>query len=590
MCGVYRQECLRAIFPDVRTSRSVALGLLLVAPSVLSAQGLVRARACFGELVTSITFSQRPPAFGGRLAEADRIWQEVTGLPHHTTRSNLIRSYLPVRVGDRCTEFVRHEAERVIRGQPFIADAVVRPIPDGVGRVRLEVDTVDELPLTFSGSLGHGTVSSLGVGNANYDGTGLTASVSFERGFEYRDGLGFEVTQFGLLDRPWTATARARRAPTGESWGLEFAKPLLTDLQATSFHTGVNSATDYYGLTRPVGDAIALFVRRSAYDAGIVWRLGTPGGTVGLLGALLMGEDSRVDRDNFVALSDSGVVPVAPMPQLLTGIAPFTVTRLTAVAGYRRLTYKTVKNFDALRAQQDVASGSQLIVIGGPSLRASSGESDYFGVADFYAANGGPGSFVEARVVGEARLAKVDRAMKGIVGSLDIAWYSRPDSVRTRLVTGELAGIRQLTYPMQLTFTDLEGGLRGFVNSHEAGNARLVIRAEERRLLRWLLPRGDLAWATFADVGRLWAGNSPFTRTSDVKAALGLSLLGSYPSGSMRVYRLDVAIPLNNGGGSSWEVRLSATDVTHWLLREARDVTRARSAAVPRNVLNFAPR
>jgi hypothetical protein len=58
----------------------------------------------------------------------------------------------------------------------------------------------------------------------------------------------------------------------------------------------------------------------------------------------------------------------------------------------------------------------------------------------------------------------------------------------------------------------------------------------------------------------------------------------------MRVYRLDVGFPLNNSGGSAWEVRLSANDISHWILREARDVTRARSAAVPRNVLNFAPR
>jgi hypothetical protein len=576
----------RKLFPAL-------LSAALIAPVLaksLGAQGLARARPCRGERITAITYSQRPPAFGGRLVEADRLWQEVTGLPHTTTKSELVQAYLPVKIGDICTEFARHEAERVIRGQPYIADAVVRPIREADGTVRLEIDTIDELPLILFGSLGHGTLASLGVGNANFGGGGLAASVFVERGFDYRNGYGFDAVQYGFLGQPWNLALRARQSPTGEAWGVEFGNPLLTDLQRQSFHTGFTSTTDYYGLLRPTGDAIGLFVRRSAYDAGMVWRLGTPGRVIGLLGGLLMGEDSRIDRDNFVVLSDSGIVPTAPIPALLAGVAPFTVTRLAMVGGFRALTYKTVRNFDALRAQQDVATGSQLIVLAGPSLRASTGADDYFVNGDLYLASGGPGSFAELRIVGETRMQQVNRDLKGIVGSATAAWYTKPSPTRTRILNLELSGIRQLTYPMQLTFTDLEGGLRGFANSHEAGSARLVFRAEERQLLTWLQPKGDLAIAAFTDVGRMWAGSAPLSRMSDVKASVGLSLLGSYPSGGMRVYRLDVGVPLNNRGGSSWEVRLSANDITHWILREPRDVSRARSASVPRNVLNFAPR
>ena len=181
-------------------------------------------------------------------------------------------------------------------------------------------------------SLGHGTLASLGVGNGNYGGNGLAANVFFERGFNYRNGYGFDAVQYGFLGMPWNLALRAKQGPTGEAWGVEFGNPLLTDLQQRSFHTGITSTTDYYGLLRPAGDAIGLFVRRSGYDAGMVWRLGSPGRVTGLLGGLLMGEDSRIDRDNFVVLSDSGIVPTAPIASLLTGVAPFTVTRLAAVA------------------------------------------------------------------------------------------------------------------------------------------------------------------------------------------------------------------------------------------------------------------
>jgi hypothetical protein len=487
LCGGYPAGVPEVNFPPVTPLRHPLLRLAPVlgwlAGGTLGAQGLIPARPCSGEVITGITYTQRPPAFGGRLAEADRLWQSVTGLPHTTTRSELIRTYLPVRAGDTCTEFARHETERVIRGQPYIASAVVRPIPDGTGRVKLAIETVDELPLILFGSLGHGTLSSLGVGNGNFGGNGLSVSVFAERGFTYRNGFGFDAVQYGVGGRPWSVAVRAKRAPTGESWGAEFANPFLTDLQPVGFHTGVTSVTDYYGVVRPAGDAAALFVRRSAYDAGFVWRLGKPGGVVGLLGALVMGEDSRVDRNNFAALSDSGIVPIAPVPELLIGVAPFTVTRAAVVGGYRALTYKTVIGFDALRARQDVATGSQLVVIGGPSVRESSGAADYFALADLYLASGGPGSFVEMRLVGETRVQRVDRELKGVVGSVDAIWYSKPAPNRTRTVSAELSGVRALTYPLQLTFTDQEGGLRGFVNSHEAGGARAVVRIEERQLL-----------------------------------------------------------------------------------------------------------
>ena len=56
-------------------------------------------------------------------------------------------------------------------------------------------------------------------------------------------------------------------------------------------------------------------------------------------------------------------MPTAPIASLLTGVAPFTVTRLAAVAGYRALTYKTVRNFDALRAQQATTPMQFFIVL-----------------------------------------------------------------------------------------------------------------------------------------------------------------------------------------------------------------------------------
>jgi len=76
---------------------------LTFAPVSSESQGLVRARPCRGETITAITYTQRPPAFGGQLADANRLWSEFTALPHTTTRSDLVAHYVPVKVGDLCT-------------------------------------------------------------------------------------------------------------------------------------------------------------------------------------------------------------------------------------------------------------------------------------------------------------------------------------------------------------------------------------------------------------------------------------------------------------------------------------------------------
>jgi hypothetical protein len=153
-------------------------------------------------------------------------------------------------------------------------------------------------------------------------------------------------------------------------------------------------------------------------------------------------------------------------------------------------------------------------------------------------------------------------------------------------VTASVSGVEKVVLPVQLTFRDPSGGLIGYPDSRDAGGRRAVLRVEQRRLLPWVRPllrsRAAVAVGSFADVGKIWAGDVAYGATSPVRGSVGLSLYGSVPSTGKRVYRVDFAVPVNpEPGGSRFAIRLSSGDRTGTFWSEPRDVSRARAGSGP---------
>jgi hypothetical protein len=174
------------------------------------------------------------------------------------------------------------------------------------------------------------------------------------------------------------------------------------------------------------------------------------------------------------------------------------------------------------------------------------------------------------------------------VASGRLAWYAKPVDDLTQIASLELAAIQHLVFPLQLTFRDHDGGLRGFPDATLAGGRRAVVRLEERYLIRPFGPRADAAVAGFVDTGKLWAGDVPYGVTTPIIGAFGVSILGAYPAGGKRTYRLDLAIPYYPvRGNARWELRFSSADRSRMLWQEPGDVARARSGAAPSNLLSW---
>lgn len=542
--------------------------------------------ACDGDTVMAIQIRSRPAGATGLARDARALTARVLRAPHVSTRPGVIAAYLRLAEGSICTERERRESERLLRAQPFIASAAVRAVRVAPRQVRLTVDVVDEMRLMGAVGVSRGTLSSLLLGTQDYQGRGLAFSAHGERGFAYRSGYGISVVQYGLFGRPaFVALDAQRHAVDGQSVRLELARPYLTDLQRRAFHASIGLTSGYSGLRRPIGDDVSLYVRRTSYDIGWVTRLRrTSGrGTVALIGGALLGEDVRTSP-GFVIVSDTGLVegPANPYP-----FPAFATTRLAAIGGLRALRFITVSGFDALTAEQDMGVGVQVNLLAGSSILTPAHEGDVFLAGDLYAGVGGPASFVMARALAEARGIKRTHRWDGVVVSGRLSWYRNLTGVHAHLASLDMSGFQHLVFPAQLTFGDPEGGLLGFGGTSDAGSQRVVARVEERRLVHTFGSRADAAVGVFLTAGRLLAGDVPFGRTTPVRTAAGITLLGASPGGK-RTFRADLAFPLNAAPGDSrFELRISSTDRTRLLWREPADVARVRTGAVPASLMKW---
>jgi hypothetical protein len=169
-----------------------------------------------------------------------------------------------------------------------------------------------------------------------------------------------------------------------------------------------------------------------------------------------------------------------------------------------------------------------------------------------------------------------------VVGSTRTALYLGEGPGTVLILSDELSGGLRSRLPLQLTFNDRFGGLRGYRSAGVAGERRNVARGELRMSRRSAIRTADVGVGAFAEAGTLIAGDAPYGWTGS-RYSVGLSLLAAYPSRSKRMYRVDLAIPLarSGEGGGKVELRFGTEDRTTRFWQEPQDVARARTGEDP---------
>ncbi|HEX3534102.1 MAG TPA: hypothetical protein VHT23_07760 [Gemmatimonadaceae bacterium] len=545
---------------------------------------------CKGERISRIDVESNPPF----RVNGENIWQRAgrfAAKQHVTTKDWIIRRYLALQEGDRCTELRRSESERILRAQPFIADATVLAYPDSSGGIILNVTTVDEVSLIVGASVTSKSprFRALTLGEGNLLGRAIHAEAGWKTGYGFRDEYAAKVIDYQFMGRPYQARLEGGKRQLGSDWAMETAHPFLTDLQRISWRTTAGNSLGYFEFRRPNTDpnaaAVALRIQRSYSDIGGVIRVGPPLGRVALVGGSISFEDEKPGTQP-VLIGDSTVVPDTSQA-LINRYTTHQTARINGLWGVRNIHFVRVSGFDALEGTQDLRTGVELSTLVGKGVRLLRGkEQDWFGSTNLYAGAASQVAFTALEISGEGRRDQAGN-WDGILAHGRAALYMKPFNRQTFMSDLTWSGGWKQRIPFQLTFADRDGGLRGFRSSEAGGGRRLIGKVEDRYLIGRYKQAATVAVAGFAEAGKIWAGDTPFGVNTPLYASAGFSLLAASPPQSRRTVRADFAFPIKGQSDKRAEVRIVVTDFTRMFRIEPRDVTNSRERSVPASVFSW---
>ena len=544
-----------------------------------------RSVPCTGQRVNDIIIHSFAPTVAA-LRSVPGLAEFVRSV-HTTTRPDLIRRYLLMARGDLCTELRRAESERILRAQPFLADASVQAFPSDSGGVDLVVRTIDETAAVVGGAVTSESpfLTSARFGSANLGGAGMYLVGNWRHDPRFREGYGVKFTdyQFGAL--PYILNIEGQQNPLGDRWQIRSAHPFLTDLQRVAWTTRVGANDDYVFFSTDPDHQHGLSFQRQYFDFGGLVRVGPPG-RLNLFGASFSGQREMPSAAPLL-ITPAGAF--ADTTTAFTGrYTPQRVARVNALWGVRNIGFARVRGFDALTATQDIPVGFQLGTQVGRSVAALGGrDNDVFVSGDLYVGAANENAALRIQLQGEGRHNNDLGEWDGVVTSGRASQYLKLSDARTMIASVEWSGGWRMRIPFALTLGEDRGGVRGYSSEVEPGGRRGVVRLEDRYVIGQPFGLGDAGIGFFADAGRLWRADVPFGVSTPVRTSIGFSLLGSVPQRSARLWRLDVALPLNPGGARHLEFRIVSTDRTTFFWREPDDVLLARERTVPSSIFNW---
>lgn len=557
-------------------------------PSTAESMGHVLA-GCDGKIISAVVVHPAPPYSGDLPGVLGRA-ADLAGRVHETTRPRVAYAFLPLHEGDVCTEARRAESERVLRALPFIVRARITTADDGKGGVRLDVYTVDEISLIAEAGVQSTTpfVNRLRLGDGNVDGSGMLAQADWRDGYFYRNHFGGQFIAYTLAGKPIGLDLQGSRDELGGGWEGTLVRPFYSDYQPLAWLVDggtVHGFVPFQPATSP--NDVDLDYYRYFLQLGALVRLGRPGHLT-VYGVTLSQERESPGRRPII-LGDSGAVRDT-VDTFASQYQSTQVARINAFWGFRDITYRRVQGFDALTADQDMAVGVQFGTQLGHSLDLLGARGqDVFSSSTLYAGWGTRRTFFGIQATGEGREDLLTQRWDGILAGTRLAWYYKPATNHTIIVSSEGGlGLHQ-RLPFALYMSDPDGGVRGYASAHITGGARDVNRIEERWSWGTFRRIADIGMATFVDAGRMWAEGVPYgVNTSEIIGA-GFSLLAAVPPHSKRLIRIDFGQPITRAPYSSFEIRFSTTDNTSSFYTEPRDLARARERTVPTSVFQFPP-
>ncbi|HKW47921.1 MAG TPA: hypothetical protein VJN70_10760 [Gemmatimonadaceae bacterium] len=555
------------------------LPFLAITATIARAQDSTSTPSCDGKTVHVIHVNAHRPPFKGEIAYWQRVARKV-GLHHTTTDTVIIRRFLVLETGDKCSDFRVRESARLLRAQPYLTDVKVRAIPDDSGGVTIDVETTDEISVVASASAGAGRLSYVEIGNENMFGQARLLAVHGANGQVEGRSAGFRATDYQFLKKPYQLDVEADWGQHASSWLIDAFHGYLTNLQRIAWEVGIaRTSPGLVELSRGEDlDDLALQFRSIGADIGGIVKLGnlrTPfliGGVVTLVRREVVGG---------LAVTDHGLVPDTT---LLSSYPRVSRARFAGIAAWRNLNFITVTGFNSLAGTEDVPTGAQLFGQLGRGTHSLSGASDVYTLGDVLAGVGSGKSYAELHLISEGRRQLGIPRWDGIVSTGLLAVYLKPTELNLLRGWIGFSGGWRVQTPFQLGLNEDSQRLIGY---HGAlfGGRRIAAGLLARHIIPGITPRGDVAFGAFVNAARLWAGDAPFGMSTPILPSAGVSIFAATPKGSQRTLRIDFGSALRTGlARSGWEVRLIYSDFTRTALTEPGDILGAREQLIGPNV------
>lgn len=517
---------------------------------------------------------------------------------HWRTRRGFIENELLFKPGDCFDPLLVDESGRILRALPFLADADVYAVPVSADEVHVVVDTQDDwtLKIDVRAEFDQGLrFTYAGFTEENLFGTGTLLGFYLRERDETRD-LGLELSTHQLAGTRLDGRVGGGRTRTGVFFHESLTYPFVGEVGRWAFIESYSYREDLFRYAAPAGSpftnvSLPIQTRRAATTLGL--RLGTPGDLT-VLGAGVSWEDvafSGFPGDVTVVrdfdFSNPAPADSATVEMVRSQVNPRRAAHVNVVAGKRNVRYIRRNGLDAIQGDQDIRLGTQALVSFGSTLGAfetSPGNRSHelrgrlllFGGAasDRWVFNAEL-TVEGARLVGGNRSARGFRDILAEFGAY-LYWQPgrRPTGTddtsiptaavpRHTLVLGlKGAGGWNSYLPFQL---NLGGpyGIRGYDRAEFPAAQKLVAHLEDRITLDGpFSDLFDLGLTLFADAGAGWQGTVPFAADSELQGAVGVGLRLVFPAGARNVTRLDLAVPIEQGGLRNLQFRVGYNAVS----------------------------
>ncbi|MEO8281222.1 MAG: BamA/TamA family outer membrane protein [Ideonella sp.] len=465
----------------------------------------------------------------------DRLLFRWANSLHIQTRPSVIRRALLFKSGERVSERLIDETERLLRSNRYLYDVQFRPVAVHDGVVDIEVRTRDTWSLDPGFSVGRsGGSNSTGIHLKEYNLFGTGTSVSF--GHSSNVDRSSNEFQFGS-DRAfgtWTSINLSHASNSdGRRDAVSIVRPFFAlDSRWTAGVTASND--DRIDAIYNAGNVSSQYRHRQALaEAFAGW---SPGLVDGWVQRYTLGMGFQ--KNTYAP--EPGLVAPARLPVDEKLVAPFVRYALIEDRYSRELNRNLVgrPEFFALGLTSTIQLGWASTGLGSSRdalLYAGTISRGFEPVA-------GHTLIASGIITGQYSGGQIRRQRVGAQ-----AQYYLPQSSRWLFFASAAADLLTRPDPSDTLLLGGDNGLRGYPLRYQGGSRRALLTVEERfytDLYIWRLFR--VGGAAFFDTGRAWGGGDNNTLNPGWLSDVGVGLrIVSARSAFSNVLHVDIALPLN---------------------------------------------